>query len=351
MTELSPLQSRALQVTMARLTGPAHDPPAPLAAASAEQILQLITARPWRRSAVVAATAADMAAKIQRAVAAGAPIEFSLPFGGYRGWQLPSAPEPDWSEVFWIDYLRSFAERIVAVHPAGVRIALSYVGGVLGWVNQLPQDAQNRYIAALTRLLQCRSSPRLVFQLVDHADAHGGRAALLALLQHRQSEQPPPSEAELCRARRNLVWTEGSGTGTSPPEALVRQSALRCAALMRLESRRAFNKFGPRLQLTHGRGVALALHIGSCRSAVAQPWVASGFLQWCPEQGEWIERLATGAAAWEERSVISVQHPLIFVSPTLQNLPLSGLRPHQPTGRHDGPPRRHDPAPPSPAAG
>ena len=119
---------------------------------------------------------------MRRAVVAGAPIEFSLPFGGYRGWHLPSAPDPDWSEVFWIDYLRSFGQRIAALHPAGVQIALSYVGGVLAWVNQLPDEAQNRYLKGLASLLQQRSTPRLAFRLVDHAEAYGSRAALLALL-------------------------------------------------------------------------------------------------------------------------------------------------------------------------
>lgn len=322
MTDLSPAQRASLEATLARLTSPVQDPPAPGAPATAEQIVQLISARPWRRSAVDPATATDMATKVQRAVAAGARIEFSLPFGGYRGWQLPWAPEPDWSEVFWIDYLRRFAERIVAVHPTGVRIALTYVGGVLGWVNQLPEEAQTRYLSSLGRLLHCRSTPRLEFQLVDHAEAHGGSAAVLALLQEREAAQPPPAEAELCRARRNLVWEEGTREGERPPEALIQQSARRCAVLMGLESRRAFNKFGPRLQLTHVRGASLSLHIGSCRSAVAQPWVSIGFLQWCPERGEWIERLATGLAVREKRPVISVAHPLTVVSPALLRLPL-----------------------------
>jgi hypothetical protein len=321
MTALSPPQCAALEATLARLTAPVHDPPVPTAPAPAERIVPLIVARPWRRSAVDPATAADIAAKVRRAVVAGAAIEFSLPFGGYRGWQLPSAPDPDWSEVFWIDYLRSFGQRIAALHPAGVRIALSYVGGVQGWVNHLPDDAQNRYLEALASLLQQRSTPRLAFRLVDHAEAHGGQAALLALLQSRESAQPPPSEAELQRARRNLAW-DGASSAGEPPEALVRQAARRCAALMGLESRRAFNKFGPRLQLTHVRGAALSLHIGSCRSAIAQPWVSSGFLQWCPERGTWMERLATGRAAWEPRTVVSVDHPLMQVSPPLRSLPL-----------------------------
>jgi hypothetical protein len=92
---------------------------------------------------------------------------------------------------------------------------------------------------------------------------------------------------------------------------------------MGLESRRAFNKFGPRLQLTHVRGADLSLHIGSCRSAVAQPWVSSGFLQWCPDRGTWIERLATGRAAWDPRTVVRVDHPLLEVSPPLRSLPLA----------------------------
>ena len=318
---LSPAQSDALEATLARLTGPVHDPPVPTASASAEQIVRLILARPWRRSAVDPATAADIAAKVRRAVCAGAPIEFSLPFGGYRGWHLPSAPDPDWSEVFWIDYLRSFGQRIAAIHPAGAQIALSYVGGVLAWVNQLPDEAQSRYLEGLALLLQQRSTPRLAFRLVDHAEAHGGRAAVLALLQSRESAQLPPTEAELRRARRNLIW-DGASSAGEPPEAMVLQAARRCAALLGLESRRAFNKFGPRLQLTHVRGAELSLQIGSCRSAIAQPWVSSGFLQWCPDRGTWIERLATGRAAWHPRPFVSVDHPLIQLSPPLRSLPL-----------------------------
>jgi hypothetical protein len=322
MTGLSRAQTRALEATLARLTHPPEDPPAADAAAPPARIIQLLLARPWRRSSVDAAMANNIAIKVEAAVAAGLPVEFSLPFGGYRGMHLPAAPDPDWAEVFWIDYLRSFAARIAGVYPPGVQIALTYVGGVLGWVNQLPEGAQDRYLKGLGRLLQHRSTPRLGFRLVDHAEAHGGPAAVVALLQARESDQPDPTAAELERARRNLIWRDGSGAGSPPSEAEIRQAARRCAALMSLESRRAFNKLGPRLQISHLRGAALALHIGSCRSAVAQPWVSTGFLQWSPEPGEWIERLATGKGASEPRFVVHVDHPLSGVSPALMALPL-----------------------------
>jgi hypothetical protein len=91
---------------------------------------------------------------------------------------------------------------------------------------------------------------------------------------------------------------------------------------MALEERRAFNKFGPRIQLSHLRGAALALHIGSCRSAVAQPWVSQGYLQWRSDRQTWIERLATASALPPALHALPVHHALGAMSPALARLPL-----------------------------
>lgn len=281
-------------------------------------IVALITARPWRRSAVDAATIAAITARVGLALRDDAPIEFSLPFGGYRGWRLPSTPNLDWAEVFWIRYLRAYAERLAAVHPAGVRLSLSYVGGVLHWVNQLPQADQDRYLQQLQRLLARFSSASVVFCLVDHSEACGGSAAVLARLRAATAAQPPPDAAALARARRNLYWPGEA----PPPAAAVEAAAQRCAALMALEERRAFNKFGRRIQLSHLRGAALALHIGSCHGAVAQPWVSQGYLQWRPDRQAWLERLATASALPAGLRALPVRHWLRDISPALEHLPL-----------------------------
>ncbi len=297
---------------------PGRPPAGSGARVGAEAVVGLITARPWRRSAVDAATLAAISCKVRQALRQDAPIEFSLPFGGYRSWRLPSYPHLDWAEVFWIRYLHAYARRIVAVHPAGVRISLSYVGGVLGWVNQLPQPDQTLYLQQLERLLARFSSSLLVFHLVDHSEACGGSAAVLERLQAGLASQPPPDAAALARARRNLRWLDTA----PPPAAAVEAAARRCAALMALEERRAFNKFGPRIQLSHLRGAALALHIGSCRSAVAQPWVSQGYLQWRSDRQAWIERLATASALPAALHALPVHHALGAMSPALARLPL-----------------------------
>lgn len=293
-------------------------PAVPVGPANEQVILGLITARPWRRSAVDAATVAAITTRVRQALRDGAPIEFSLPFGGYRSWRLPSSPNLDWAEVFWIRYLRGYADRLAAVHPAGVRLSLTYVGGVLGWVNLLPQADQDLYLRQLRQLLVRFSSASVALRLVDHSEACGGAAAVLMRLQGALAAQPPADAAALARARRNLLWPGGD----PPPAAAVEAAARRCAALMALEERRAFNKFGPRIQLSHLRGAALALHIGSCRSAVAQPWVSQGYLQWRPDRQAWIERLATASALPAALQAVPVRHRLHDISPALESLPL-----------------------------
>lgn len=320
MRSLPPVQADALARWLASLTA-APDPSRPgQAAATLESLLALITARPWRRSAVDAQTYADLERKVRQAMRLGEPVEFSLPFGGYRGWQLPSYPNLEWAEVFWIHYLQGYACRVALVYPPGVLLSLSYVGGVLSWVNQLPQADLDLYLAQLDRLLQWFSTPLIRFRLVDHSDACGGAEAVLAVLQARAAAMPPADPATLARARRNL---RGSADAEAPVcEAAIDAAARRCAALMALEERRAFNKFGPRVQLTHVRGPSLALHIGSCRSAVAQPWVSTGYLQWRQDRGEWIERLATASVSIKTMATQAVSHPLLDLSPALARIPI-----------------------------
>lgn len=318
MSSLTPPQVEALERWAAALCPTEQNASAPGIPATAESLVTLITARPWRRSAVDPDTAADLASKVGQAVSEDRPIEFSLPFGGYRGWQLPSYPNLDWAEVFWIRYLHAYALRIARWHPPGVVLSLSHVGGVLAWVNALPQADLDRYLGQLEALLQRVSTPRVRFRLVDHSLACGGAAAVLRQLKDRAATLPAPDPAALARARRNLPWP---GTTPPSPEAVDR-AARRCAALMALEERRAFNKFGPRIQLTHLRGPSLALHIGSCRSAVAQPWVSSGYLGWREDRQEWIECLATASASVQTLVAVPLSHPLLDLSPSLACLPL-----------------------------
>ncbi|HYD64451.1 hypothetical protein [Azospirillum sp.] len=324
--DLSADQRDALAATLSRLTTPDPAPPAPPSpeeGGGTAALVSAITARPWRRSAVDAATADDIGRKVADAVAAGRPLEFSVPFGGYKGWRLAAFPHADWAELFWIDYLRRYAERLAALHAPGVVITLTCLRGVLGWVNNLRLADQDAYLAGLSELLRLRSGPRVTLRCLDLTEPCGGPAATLALLAAREAAAPAPTPAQLASAGRNLVRRGGERdlSGADWPAA-VETAARRCAVMEGLEARRAFNKFGPRIQITHIRGAGLSLHLGSCRSAVAQPWVSTGYLEWRAAEGVWLERLTGGAGPPPGARALAVAHPLAGISPALATLPL-----------------------------
>jgi hypothetical protein len=286
-----------------------------------QKLLELILSRPWRRSSVDAQTCADIKAKLHRAISMDLPIEFSLPFGGYKSWRQPSFPHVDWAEVFWLDYLSRYAQRLCEFHPPGVHLSFTHTAGVLEWINGVTPAQESTYLGEFSQLLARRSTSSVRFGLVDHALAYGGSEAVLKLLEEREPSLPMPHPGELASARRNLRRTGprplSDAEDAQPHEEQVIRAARRCAALLTLERRRDFNKYGPRIQITHIRGPSLALHLGSCRSACAQPWVATGFLEWRASEQNWIECLSTDPLSLHSLLELPIEHPLRDLSPAL----------------------------------
>ncbi|MCX5969135.1 MAG: hypothetical protein NTV57_16185 [Cyanobacteria bacterium] len=268
------------------------------------KLRQLAAARPWRRSALDPASASDLTAKLSLAVEQQQPIRFSVPFGGYKGWRQPTAPWPNWAEVFWLAHLRRYGERLSAVHRPGMEISLSYCSGVLAAINNLPEVHQATYTNALAYLCRQASTAGVRFALVDIAALLGGPDAALQAVQQRISELRPrwqeglPDGAErLASASRNLVpqgVEDLSGLSPEAWQARAAEAALGCWALESLEPRRDFNRGNGRIQISHRRGRGPQLHLSSCHTSTLQPWVGSGYLE--PDgQGGWRPRIQASA--------------------------------------------------------
>lgn len=93
-------------------------------------MFDLIVRRPFRRSAIDAAAGSDIRAKV-----AEFGVKFSVPFGGYKGRCLPWSPHLNWAEVFWFEYLRDYAQPMVHLAGKEVEFVLTYLSGVLEFVN------------------------------------------------------------------------------------------------------------------------------------------------------------------------------------------------------------------------
>ncbi|MFN5698578.1 MAG: hypothetical protein ACK486_16305, partial [Cyanobacteriota bacterium] len=119
---------------------------------------------------------------------------------------------PNWAEVFWLEHLRSYGQRLQAWHRPGVEISLSYCSGVLGWINNLPEEQQRTYVQALEPLCRGASRPGVTLQLVDLKGRCGGAEGVLPVLQQRIEELRPQwrkglkdREDRLASAARNLL--------------------------------------------------------------------------------------------------------------------------------------------------
>lgn len=53
------------------------------------------------------------------------PIKFVMPFGGYKLWRLPEAPEADWAELFSLMFYAAWLKPIADAYVPGVRFDFS----------------------------------------------------------------------------------------------------------------------------------------------------------------------------------------------------------------------------------
>ena len=231
------------------------------------QLFGLITRKPFRRSSIDEETTNDIFQKISRYG-----VQFSVPFGGYKSRWTPHSPSINWAEVLWLDYLRQYAEPMRCWIDQDIDFAFTYMSGVLSFINGTSAEEQESYLRELNCLMQYMSGDGVRFRLVDIAQQVGGpsKALSLVIANYERLRTSPPmlSNSKLASAARNI---DGH---IQPADA-----ALRCEAMEILPARRAFNKHGEHIQLTHIRGSSLSVHIGSCRSSVVQPWVGIGVFE------------------------------------------------------------------------
>jgi hypothetical protein len=204
-------------------------------------------------------------------------VSFSLPSGGYKSRWLPYSPHINWAEVLWLDYLRQYAEPMIELSEQDIEFTLTYLSGVLGFINGISTTEQETYLHELDHLMQIMSGKGIKFRLVDIAESIGGSSQALSQVMANydrlRSRPPVLPESKLASASRNCHDLTQAA-----------DAALRCEAMENIPARRAFNKFGKHIQLTHVRGGSLSVHIGSCRSSIVQPWVGMGVFERSKEE-------------------------------------------------------------------
>lgn len=83
--------------------------------------------------------------KIDKSIKQNRPIHITVPFGGYKKWQFPTYPLPDWSEIFYLVLLRDYLSPIAAGYTKGVLLEFFSDEVFVARMNNIPQSDLDLY--------------------------------------------------------------------------------------------------------------------------------------------------------------------------------------------------------------
>lgn len=81
------------------------------------------------------------------------PLLFVYPFGGYKLWRLPSAPEVDWAEFFSISYCLDYLLPIAFIYKPGFQLEFVSDAFVVNQMNNIPSSNLKRYKSSFKSLI------------------------------------------------------------------------------------------------------------------------------------------------------------------------------------------------------
>jgi hypothetical protein len=119
-----------------------------------EFIFTKFTSKKFRKWAL----SPDVEIHVRRAIslnyAKGEPMQCIYPFGGYKLWSMPTAPEVDWAEFFSIAYYLKYLAPIAAAYKPGVILCFSSDDAILERINNISPSYTQAYIRSFERLLE-----------------------------------------------------------------------------------------------------------------------------------------------------------------------------------------------------
>ena len=288
----------------------------------------------YKRRAVNEEMIADMERKISASIQKQQPILFSVPFGAYKGWQTNSNGEPDWAEVFNLNYFYLYASEIAEHYEYGVRFTYTYQDRIMPVVSNLSKDVCSKYIQKFNELTRLFSSynPRITFttlaidslysnvdeywqeflgnvfentiEVIDNLymndlDSLPYTKYIDLLLQNKVIEanslvqsRPSPIFAKLQSGMNNYNFN-GYDTKSSHVEKDIKNKIIRSIvstlmidAVDSLKLRRMYNKYSDNIQIVFDKTPALSLFLGSCRESVKHFWTGTGAMIYKDEKDD-----------------------------------------------------------------
>lgn len=295
-----------------------------------EILFSIISSSKYRRTAIDDESKTDIKKKIASAIEKNIPIEFSIPFGGYKNYRIPSYPEADWAEIFNLRFMIRYLLPIAKFYQPGVIIYYSYNSEIIHEVNNMPLSFQRAYENSFAKLIkhfgkQLPSNFQIKTQQINklYTNENEWKSELQSLFKRNQEKweilyDATAREKKLNSAKHNLILDgerKLQNLSGNELETEYLKAAMMCDAIDSLSKRREFNKFSHRIQLVFIRGPKPSIHIGVCEGSTMHFWVGLGVFEF--NKNKVIPNIFSHEQLQESKSnfiYLEVENPFTLIS-------------------------------------
>lgn len=259
-----------------------------------EFIFAKLTSKKFRKWALSPGMEEKVRTAIALQVQAGEPIQIRLPFGGYKLWRLPTAPEVDWAEFFAIGYYCQYVAPILAAYLPGVQFIFASDDIIVERMNNVPAEDTARYFNSFRQLLEqfrpfFPANFRMEIERIgDLFESDEDFERELRQLRQKIEKDYAQLEGESLLQSRAASEFNLQLEGAEDYSSLTTEARLQRAdhgfilheAYRMLERREEFNRGTSRIAVFPAN-TGKAVPIGSAKRSVVKFWVGIGALEDC----------------------------------------------------------------------
>lgn len=257
-----------------------------------EFIYTKLTSKKFRKWAVDPDSEKQARGAIHINVAAGRPLQFRFPFGGYKLWRLPTAPEVDWAEFFTIAYYSKYLAPIAAAYKPGIEFEFSSDDVIIERMDNVPAADTSAYFDSFKNLLAefAKHQPaNFRIDIVRIGDLYSDKEAMekeLAANVDRFREEFARSDEDrrqkmLTTSELNITWKgakDWSGLSDSEKRKIIEMGPVYHDAYCALAKRQEFNRGEDKIVI-FPTVIRNAIAIGTTKSTVTKFWTGVGVLE------------------------------------------------------------------------
>jgi len=222
------------------------------------------------------------------------PIIFRFRFGGYKLWQLESAPEVDWAEFFTLAYYSEYLAPVIAAHKPGVKLWFMSDDVFVEQLDNVPKSDTEAYYKSFQKLCEefKKYAPKnfsiemkrhsALFNSVEELDKEFYAKMKEIEGTWKEKQSPEKLKSALATSALNIKWN-GVRDLTKLPEVekqkMIERSAIMHDALVQLPTIRAFSDKNPGMIFVFTTQFPSVVSIGTTKTSIAKFWVGIGVLE------------------------------------------------------------------------